>query len=473
MKLSSKHKQKTVLFTDFSGGLNTSVPPDLLKLNELQKADNFEYDVRSGLLKTRAGLSSIITPSSGNDITTAFYAYGMDKLFLVIDTTLYSYDFISNTLNNVGTLSGTRIPIFAEWDDDLLIASGGYLQFYDGSNLTTITDSPLCDFCFVKHGRVGVTIAGSDYLSFSGIGDYANWNFGGMDADAQQIEVGYKEGGDIVGIRPFFDDLIIFKDNRRTYRLVGWYPDWSVEEITRGHGAVNKDASQIVGSSVIFIDAQGIIALAPTVEYGDFAFKQVGDKINNYFAINLDYNAARVFHVPERGQVWCKPDTSKKIYVLHYLTGAWTRFIFQDEVNAAFSCPHGVIVCIGDTVYRMSDFYANDNGTPIESTVVFPRKSAAREMLLKYASLLYQSYGVGNMTLTMGLYTRTLQIGSDDDIAYSDHDIVANDTDPLVSSNMHRYDERINRRLDYLEPALYCSSGRVGIIALTTEIADV
>ena len=474
MRLSTKHKnQKTVLYADFSGGLNISTPPDMLRLNELQKADNVEYDPRSALLKTRAGLEKLGTPSVGSSITKAFYAYGMRKLFLAVGTKLYAYDFNSSSLDLIGDLAGTRIPAFAEWEDDILIASGSYLQHYDGSILTTVTDSPLCDFVFVKHGRAGITIAGSDYMSFSGIGDYANWNFGGTDADAQQIEIGYKEGGDIVGVRPFFDDLIVFKDNKRTYRLVGWYPDWEVQEITRGHGAVNKEASQIIGSSLVFIDTDGIVALAPTVEYGDFAFKQVGDKIDSYFSMNLDVSGARVFHVPARGQVWCRPNTGNDCYVLHYLNGAWTRFRFDAPITSALSCPYGTIICKGDSFYRMSDFVYDDDGTAIQSMIVFPRKSGAREILLKHVSLLYQGYGQGTLTLTIGHFTKNIAIQYEDDIAYSDTDIVSEDTDPLVESDMVRYTARTNKRLSYIEPKISCSSGRMGIIALTLEVADV
>lgn len=471
MKVSSKHKQKTVLFADFSGGLNISVPPDMLKLNELQKADNFEFDTRSGILKTRAGLSLVHTEQ--NPIISLFYAYGLHKVFYKCGNKLHAYDFSSGQSEELGDLSGSRDPVFAEWDDDLLIASGGYLQVYDGSSLNTINNSPLCDFCFVKNGRVGLSLAGSDYLSFSGIGDYTNWNFAGTDADAQQIEVGYKEGGKLVGIRPFFDDLIIFKDNRRTYRLSGWYPDWEVNEVTRGHGAVNKDASAIIGSSIVFIDADGVVALTPTVEYGDFAFKQVGDKINNFFAANLDYNSSKIFHVPAKGQIWCKPNTSNIVYVLHYLTGAWTRFIFNDDINGALSCPYGSLVAINNKLYKFDDYRDDDDGTPINSVVVLPRKSGARELLLKYLSLIYQAYGQGNMVLTIGSYSRTIAVAQGDDIAYSDIDIISEDTDPLILTTHVRFNERTNRRLDYLEPKITCNGCRIGLIALTTEIADV
>lgn len=473
MKVSSKHRQKTILYTDFSGGLNISVPPDILHLNELQKADNVEYDPKSGLLKTRAGLEKLGTPSAGNNITKAFYAYGMKKLFLAVGIKLYTYDFGSSSLNLVGNLAGTRIPVFAEWEDDILIASGSYLQCYDGTTLTTIINSPLCDFVFVKHGRAGITIAGSDYINFSGIGDYSNWNFEGTDADAQQIEIGYKEGGDIVGVRPFFDDLIVFKDNKRTYRLVGWYPNWEVKEITRGHGAVNKEASQIIGSSLILIDTDGIMALVPTMEYGDFAFKHVGDKINNYFSMNLDISSARVFHVPARRQVWCKPNTGNDCYVLHYPNGAWTRFRFDAPITSALSCPYGVIVCKGDSFYQMNDFIYDDDGTAIQSIIIFPRKSGAREILLKYVSILYQGYGQGTMTLTIGHFAKNIAIQYEDDIAYSDTDIVATDADPLIKSGMVRYATHTNKRMPYIEPKISCDSGRIGIIALALEVADV
>ena len=43
MKLSNRHSNvQTVAFSDFSGGLNTSLVPELIAQNELSKAVNVE-----------------------------------------------------------------------------------------------------------------------------------------------------------------------------------------------------------------------------------------------------------------------------------------------------------------------------------------------------------------------------------------------------------------------------------------------
>ena len=56
MKLSQKHTDvKPVSFTDFSGGVNISKSPEAINDNEVQSAENFEFNYMHGALSTAPG----------------------------------------------------------------------------------------------------------------------------------------------------------------------------------------------------------------------------------------------------------------------------------------------------------------------------------------------------------------------------------------------------------------------------------
>jgi len=60
MKLGTKHSgTRIVHFTDFSGGLNHTLPPEALAENECVVLLNWEYDFSSGVLKTRDGIKKL------------------------------------------------------------------------------------------------------------------------------------------------------------------------------------------------------------------------------------------------------------------------------------------------------------------------------------------------------------------------------------------------------------------------------
>ena len=92
------------------------------------------------------------------------------KLLLVDeDKHVYTFDLETDTLSTLlGALSGDLYPICTSWESGILIASGGKLQYFNGTQLITL-NSPTATSVCVQAGRILITDANNLYLS--GVGD--------------------------------------------------------------------------------------------------------------------------------------------------------------------------------------------------------------------------------------------------------------------------------------------------------------
>ena len=72
-KLSTKHENgRTIAYTNFSGGLNLALTPEAIADNELQLAENLEFDPKTGGLRLRGGLEKVHEfPGPVTDLLTA------------------------------------------------------------------------------------------------------------------------------------------------------------------------------------------------------------------------------------------------------------------------------------------------------------------------------------------------------------------------------------------------------------------
>jgi len=471
MRIGSKHSGvKVIQFTDFSGGINYAVPPEALANNECVTLLNWEYDFSSGVLKTRDGLKKI--SSLTDEINQLFYAKNLQILLASAGNKLYKYN-NDGTFTEIGNLSGSEIPVFAEWSNKVLIASGGKLQSYDGSDLITIVDSPLCDYVNVQYGRVIVSKQGEDYLYWSGIGDETNWNFSGTDADALQLEVGYKDGGNIVAVKMLSKDVVVFKDNKRIYRVVGAYPNWTIYEISRDNGALSKFAVAEVGNSIAFIDESGIRSLDTVLEYGDIKVRDVGEKINIWLIRNLIPSQIRVWHVKPKGQIWVKLQDDKFIYVFHYANKAWTVFQFPQGCSAVVYDDTTIYVALGTNLYKMSNTVLTDDGADIQAKLITKKIHPNRQFLLKRGKIFYQGLSTGTANLKINKLYKNLDISQSGDVAYLDSDIAYSDDAPVVQETSSLVEFRCNHRIPYLQPEITIISGNIKLLGLILEVVEV
>lgn len=365
MHISTKHpNQQIVEYRDFRGGLNTSNASEMIAQNELSRAVNVEIDKPTGLLKTVPGTRTLFEKEGAHFTDIAYDKIGNAFVVCDIDRKVYVWNepnprdviniknidqkakYVPNLweetdLKEIGTLSGTLSPTFCLWEDGLLIASGGYLQYFRNGTLTTITGNapPICNGVFVRDGRVWVYF--EDRLHTSAIGDEENWINDISDAStAQWIDIGYKDGGAIVGVVALSSDALIIKDNGHVFRLSGSYPDWVVKEVSREVSCRGYRSSIGIINSALILGDSFLQAISTTEEYGDMQAKDISTKVSN--EIEALPKNIKLRYVAPYNQIWFV-DGDRRLLFMELDNNAY----FEREYTTALQD-----VCYkGDSVY--------------------------------------------------------------------------------------------------------------------------
>jgi hypothetical protein len=129
-KLSTRHQNgELMMFSDFTGGLNLSRPPETIEDNELQEAMNFEFASDTGMLKVRGGLSLVRSFSSAVD---DIIPISGDILFIKYGKNVARYSMPDNTIQNTWDLGddvSDKPAAYDFWGDSfqVLMAFGGHL----------------------------------------------------------------------------------------------------------------------------------------------------------------------------------------------------------------------------------------------------------------------------------------------------------------------------------------------------------
>ena len=299
MKPATKHPdQQTVMLSDFSGGLNTSVTDELISEKQLWKVANMEVDENNGVLRTVKGTTELFDFTDAN---VAFKAMAYDVINKVVllfgrDKSIRAYFLKENTTRTIGTLDGDSEIVTTPWEDGLLIASGGYLQyarFPEGDTTKLYTDyfvgtinegedvPKVCKGVFVRSGRV-LTFDAEDTLLYSGVGDETNWTQDTNDPSASLfVQIGYKVGGKIIGIINLSTDLLIIKDNGMVFRLRNEYPDWQISELGRNIYCKGPAAFCALGNAVLMAGSTSLQEIQTTQDYGDMRPQEMGGQVRN------------------------------------------------------------------------------------------------------------------------------------------------------------------------------------------------
>ena len=142
MRLSSKHpNQQVFTLSDFTGGLNTDTTEEQIADNQLAESVNFEVQSTTGLLKTVNGTRKLyrLPESSEYKFVAAAYDRLNGHIVLFGDNGGIFSTKNMQEVRQIGNLTGELLPITAIWEDGLLVASGGHLQYIDGFQIKTIT----------------------------------------------------------------------------------------------------------------------------------------------------------------------------------------------------------------------------------------------------------------------------------------------------------------------------------------------
>ena len=468
-EVSNKHlygngqaRSKQEFYPTLDGGLNLSVPNESLPKNELKEALNVEFSHSTGALTVRGGL--VWSCRFASDIDFVVPVEGR-KAFLVRkkgSKTVYYFCW-NNIWSVTGSLTGTGDISVVAWDDEFLVASGGKLQKFTSAvppKLETISSSPSnCKYVFVRNGRVGV-LSGDDTLVFSGVGDCTQWTNNPEVADTSQfIEIGYKDGMNIVSVMPLSKDLIIFKsppnepDKGTIWRLTGDFPEWSVLEVAHNTGTFSTRSIQNVGNDVFYLNIAGLASLSTVTQYGEIKTQWVDRKVSTALTSMLD-DTAQLWNVPVKQQLWVLPSKNENIiWSFDYTRGIWTQFEFPDKLVYATGVDNRLFVFIGKDLYEVKDGFFRDimrnERNNVSADKIFIKHDIQAKVRLgtlisRFQTMIkgaYASFMVSPMSkavLKLGNFNMEFKSGADVDYLCNSPNTeqsISEDTDPLFPEN--------------------------------------
>lgn len=414
MHLSTKHSgQQHIAMTNFTGGLNSISVPEMIGDNQLAEMINLEIDKSTGLLRTCYG--TVTLHETDKPIRALMYDKVNFRYFYVSEKDIYKTNFFSS--NFVGKLTGPLFPVYTDWEDGILIASGGKLQYWNGKKLATI-DSPDANGVYVSAGRV--FIYSEHMIRCSGVGDETNWKENNDDPSASKfIDVGYKDGGRIIGVVNLSSDTIIIKDNGRVYRLEGNYPNWSIREVSRNVDCMNRLSFCAITNSVLVLGANSLQVINTTQDYGDMKAENIAQNIANMF-YQLPLSDSRVVYVPPLNQVWIL-STRSNIIVYDLNFNCFFERKFNSDVVDVLSVNDTVYIARQDKITQLfpsifyDEAYSKDE-QPIEWSFKAKSLVSFNAFLVKRVAITYTPFQVstakivGNTEKVVGNKTKIYPI---------------------------------------------------------------
>lgn len=379
MQLSAKHaNQQSILQSDFTGGLNTSYFDSDIAANELSLCTNMEVDRDTGLLRTCKGLRKLCTVNV--DVTNAAYDV-LNRTFLLFTEDYHVYattDFLR--INDMGKLTGTEKVVTTLWESGVIIASGGKLQYYDGTSLKTLETSPEhCKGAYTRSGRV-LTFDDGDQVLYSGVGDETNWKQESNDpSTALFAQIGYKVGGKIIGAINLSSDILFIKDNGMVFRLQNEYPDWKISELGRNIYCRSTTGFTNIGNDVIILGNSTLQSITTTQDYGDMKPMNIGQKISREIeALPAD---TKLRYVPSWNQLWFIGHTNY-VLVMDCNTGGFFERTFVEPVVDIINADNKVYLVRKNAVCDFIDDFT-DCGTPLRFQVKFKTNQSTQHILVK------------------------------------------------------------------------------------------
>lgn len=437
MPIKSKRRSdsKSRTYSDFrGGGLNLAASDRFLKENEVGGGKNYCYERNGGRFRTLEPLDLITTLES--NITTIYPSLNFG---LILEANKGIYKVVNGTPTSIGTLNGTSPPQFCDWGEsaerELFITSGSIVQSYNGTTFATQTPVPIDPLIpsgdkwntahdvMVREGRLLLSETGKDRLKFSGVGEPDNWQVEDSgsdvytDADAIWIDIGYKEGGDIVKIIPLGRDLVVFRTDGNLYRLFGSYPNWEVIPIAQEVDPVSRNTIVPVGNDIMFLDKdRGIRKLSAIKEHDDFAIvEKEGSKVNPWLSGNFTSDA-RLWTLPDRGEIWVKPNSGNVVLCWSERYQGWTRIDLGAPILAVAEYNGVVYLSIGKNLYKLDDSATTPEINPSMELPLAPYFGTDRAMV-DYHEITVQKDTGATVTLEYGNIW-TMSVGDGKTVKY-------------------------------------------------------
>jgi hypothetical protein len=443
-------------FSNFQGGVNYTEPSFCIADNELSKGINVELNTE-GRLQTRPRLgTAVVTLPSKIKKTWKHPESGV--VLAVAGTKLYAVDYSSYT--EIGELTGVNVPEFCYWDSKVYVASGGKLQKLVGMYLITLANSPDCDIVYSRFGRLCVSKEGQDYILYSSVGDSDSeeaWKEDSNNlAQAQELEVAYKESGSIMTIVPLLSELAVFR-TAGIYRVISEAPDWNVLEVTKEYTALNRNCAVQLANTVVFLSSSGLKELSGVQEYGDIRQHEFAQKVNQWLSDNVDPKEAWVKHLKSRKQLIIKPNSLPIVLVYHYLYDAVTFWRFDETISDIVEVGTNLVAAQDNSLYWLSREHPYDNDNPVIAEAVTKEYRKSNDYLVKKVAVMVRNTHPGSLDLSVSGVPITIALTCDQ-LIYNDDELIYNDDSLIWDDNQVDEEERNVVRANKLQLSITSST---------------
>lgn len=373
-KVGKTQKVQTVTLVDLTGGMNVAKSSEFLKENECVNLENFEFDIEGDKLRTRRGLGAPLY-SFNSAITYIYNDYEMNDFFIFLkNKQIYRYEF-GKAPTLIGTLNGdAERPTCTKFGGNVLIASGNKLQKYNYQNLTEVSQSPNADIVFSRAGRVVISKSGQDLLIYSAIGDEEDWHENSNDDSARKdVNVGYKDGGDIIGVAELATDLLVFKNNGLIYTVQNEPSDWNIMQLGSKSDFISRHACVNLGKDVVFMSTTGLKSYATSMSYANFEPKDIGEKCNPHIKRRVD--SPIISDLRRTKQLIVSGDSRNTVYVYHYGLKAFTKWTFKHNITSICENRYHTLISMNESdtvgkIYELSWNNKTDNGQAIHQEIL-------------------------------------------------------------------------------------------------------
>lgn len=336
---------------DFTGGLNLEQSPYVIGDNECIICQNFIID-RFGLQRRKGFVRIDTIPSEQAFIIEAYPISSYTNKFVLAYSNgdIWIYDVSNKSKVFIGNISLNVSPKFAEFGNYVCVAHGASLKLIDLSTLQLIdTGSTKAVDVMTLFGRV--VICGNDEVWFSGVGDPLMWDSNYAANPAMYFQIGYKDGGEIIGMTNFLSDIFVFKTTG-LFRMHGFLPDISVYLVSHKRTTMSNTSYINFGNEVVSFDQEGLYQVSSAFTYGDLIIDSIDGKVKNFLKQNF---LGKIFYLPSlRAVVF----GLKNNEFLLYFYQTKTFMTWQTDLNIHLLVEqNGKVYGFGDYVYLYEGDY--------------------------------------------------------------------------------------------------------------------
>lgn len=414
MRSSTKHGERefSISVPLLSGGLNLSVPPHAIGMNQIADGWNV-WLTPTGDFASRPGALKVNTTSFPAAVAGGFYSAPLDKTIVATyGQELYLLDEGTGTATKIGDLTGSQKPDFADFMGKCFIASGGMLQVYDGttlSSVTSLTSNPAPShaiFLEAFENRLWVAETGSK-LNFCGTRDYQDWG-GSVSDSGGFIYVEDGDGAQITGLGILDGIPVVFKGNwdRGPYsisKVTGMsVDDFTAKIMTKGTSCVSGHTVKNFLNDLLFVGQEGVFSHQQVRDYENPRAFPVSKSVDSVFKA---YTAQDAVYDPVTGYYIVV--TSLPVMLMNGSTGGWFQWIFPTFTPRSVFLGKFNDILFGTSdgdvqKVRPASAAYTDNGTAFQasfSTAVINGGSPGTEKKWKWLHMAFKPMSPGNFSV--------------------------------------------------------------------------